>query len=182
MNEKTDRFELSFLLDRDVTPQQDTQLRRLLALCFPREAARFQRQRFVLEKPTYRWVISDSNDQIIAQLALHRKKIKTERGEFEIGGIAEVAVHPNYRRRGLAKRLLQQAESFLAQQGVPFAVLFGKREIYQSSGYRPVPNPIRYLNHETGLWVTAPHPDAMYKKVSDIDWPSGIIDLDGFIF
>ena len=40
---------------------------------------------------------------------MHDKKIGTTAGEFAIGGMAEMAVHPDFRGRGLVKLMLNAA-------------------------------------------------------------------------
>ena len=91
---------------------------------------------------------------------------------MRIGGVAEVCVARGRRGCGLAKQLLATIDDWLRADGVPFAVLFGRPEIYRSSGYTPITNPLRPRRFPFSR-------KAMVKVLADEAWPAGLIDLRG---
>ena len=67
------------------------------------------------------------------------------------GGLYRLAVDPEYRRRGIATRLVREVESRLKRAGaerVPIRVFFGEPgavEFWESVGYRPEPDEAIYV-------------------------------------
>ncbi|MEI8316170.1 MAG: GNAT family N-acetyltransferase [Verrucomicrobiota bacterium] len=174
---------IEFLEDAAVNAVLDRQLRALLALCFTRPCdVVFRDRRYFHEPPRWRWFVRGASTELIAHIAVHDKRILTATGELRIAGIAEVCVHPEHRGHGLVRELLATAHTWLAEQGIPAAMLFGDKKHYTSSGYRNISNPIRYLKPETGTWVVEPSDWAMVKTLRNFDWPTGIVDLRGPTF
>ena len=181
MNDKINNFTIQLVPGSDVSAALDRQIRELLVICFPHESV-FATQRFLYEKPKYRWCVFSNETQLIAHTALHIKKIKTVSGEYEIGGVAEVCVHPEFRRKGLVRAMMSRIDELLLSERIPFSMLFGQGKIYHSSGYFEVKNKIRCYNPKTDEWIIKVDNDAKYKELSDLKWPEGLIDLQGPMF
>ena len=66
-----------------------------------------------------------------------------EDGDFETGRLADLAVLEEYRRRGIARALIEAAEDYAREQGAEtlqigvLAANSGAIELYRSSGYEP---------------------------------------------
>lgn len=103
-------------------------------------------------------------------------------------GIIDLCVAPDHRGQALATRLLQAAEKTAADWSAEFLVLFADTPtLYQRNGYHaPDPAQVTWLGiddrascgqlerDQTGtLWC---------KSVSGKPWPSGTIDLLGYLF
>jgi predicted N-acetyltransferase YhbS len=173
---------IDYIADSKVDAALDAQLRALLSACFTGpHNERFKTQRYYNEMPQHRWLIREPG-RVIAHVALHDKIIGTAAGDQRIGGVAEVAVHPDFRGRGLVQQLLAKSHDWLAAQGVPFGFLFGDWAVYKSSGYVPVKNLIRRFVPERSEWVTEPISGAMVKVIGKTPWPDGEIDLRGPTF
>ncbi len=56
-----------------------------------------------------------------------------------VGGIGEVSTLPEYRRRGLATRLLQDAVGFMRERGIALSSLAGDQRIYGAEGWERIP-------------------------------------------
>ncbi len=171
---------IKYIQDFLVDERLDKQIIELLSICFSNEPL-FQRQRFFKEKPQHRWYIDDGN-RVTAQLAVHEKIISTEKGNYRIGGIAEVAVQPDHRGKGYVKLLLHEAHQWLQKNNFPFAMLFGEKHIYSSSGYSPVLNQIKYFHTKIGQWKIEVEPHAMKIVLGKVSWPSAIININGPTF
>ena len=173
-------YEIKYILDKDVSEEINNKLIKILSICFPDQPV-FQGQRFYKELPQYRWYCEIENE-IVAHTALHEKVVKTDIGDIKIGGIAEVCVHPKYRGKGLVKKMLEKANKYSINQGYKFSVLYGEEKVYKSSGYVTIYNEVRYLDHVSGEWKVEEAKDAMVKKLSNLDWPEGLIDINGPTF
>jgi predicted acetyltransferase len=171
---------INYIQDSLVDERLDKKIIELLSVCFVKEPL-FQTQRFFKEKPQHRWYIEDDR-QLVAQLAVHEKTISTECGDYEIGGIAEVAVHPQNRGKGYVKQLLKEAHRWLQKNEFPFAMLFGETYLYSSSGYSLVANKIKFFDDKIGEWRVEVNPHAMKKVLGKIAWPSGAISINGPTF
>lgn len=172
--------EIKFILDKDVDGELNDKIIQILSMCFPDQQI-FTKQRYYKETPQYRWYV-ESDSIIVAHIAMHKKKITINSDEILIGGIAEVCVHPNYRGKGLAKELLRASEIFMTENWYKFSVLFGDPNVYGSSGYKQIDNRIKYIDHISGKWITEINSDIMIKKISDTEWPDGLVNLNGPTF
>lgn len=181
---------ISELADADVSESLDREIRGLLTSCFngPEDGV-FAERRFWKEPPAHRWIMRNAGGDLIAHLAAHDKSLAVIEGEeagreLLIAGIAEVAVHPAARGMGHAKELLTVAHSSLERKQFHFAALFGRPEVYRSSGYRLAENLVRYYDTVEKQWREAVfdgvHRGAfMWRPLNRSDWPEGTIDLRG---
>jgi len=98
---------IEYLRDSDVDETLDRQIRSLLTRCFtgPEDVV-FNERRYFHEPCARRWFLRDGLNGLIAQVALHDKEVHADEKVYRIGGVAEVCVHPDFRGRGLVKRLL----------------------------------------------------------------------------
>ncbi len=60
------------------------------------------------------------------------------RVKLRVGGVGSVYTHPEYRRRGYASAVLQDALAYMAEQGLQLALLDGVRGYYGRFGFSPV--------------------------------------------
>ena len=91
-------------------------------------------------------------------------------------------MHPDLRGQGLAKRMLEAVDIWAAGQGIPFALLFGKPEIYASAGYLRCGNIFHCQDKKTMTWWDGPLDSAQYKPLAGGAWPPGLVDLRGPTF
>lgn len=175
-------YELSYLADAAVDAALDHALRGLLTLCFTEpEDHVFRTQRFVREPAAHRWLVRDGAGGLVAQTALHDKLVTSGEARLAIGGVAEVCVAPDHRRRGLVTQMLAAIDGFLRERGIPLALLFGDPEVYRSSGYRPAGNLLhRDASGDPRSWMISD--GGMYKELVPGSWPSAPVYLDGPTF
>ena len=173
------------IADAEVDEALDADLRGLLSACFtgPDDHV-FKVRRYFNEPPRWRWFMRKEGGGLAAHVAAHDKCLGHAGGELRIAGIAEVAVHPDCRGRGLAKLLLERLHRDCATFGVPWAALFGKAEVYRSSGYTAPGNILRYRNPKTGAWSERIEPNFQVCRLRDDapPWPTGGLDLRGSYF
>jgi len=189
----------SNLSDDHVTSELNEELIAHLQLCFPTDNFKF---RYWREMPKHRFFIRDSNsnDKLVAHCAIHfrwntaidfqQPFSQLSTFSFLTAAVCEVSVHPDYRKRGMAKLLLEYVEEWVIQNrsaSLPFdfLALFGKSEYYLSSGYLPVPNRVRELDFDLEVNVDNDKHEFKYKPLkanTSFPWPSkaSIIDINGW--
>jgi GNAT superfamily N-acetyltransferase len=184
-------YTVRYTKDSEVSPELDGAIRALLVACFRKpEDWVFRERRYFIEPPQHRWYVPASAgdaSELCAHLALHERVILVGSEQMRCGGVGEVAVAPQKRGQGIAKELLQAAHEWMAAEGFDAAILFGDPRIYASSGYRPAPNPIRYVEPGGGPVVSERSGSAegagafMYRLLGPRPWPSetATVDLKG---
>ena len=167
-------------LEPDVDAELDAQLRALLSLCFTKSQDQvFLTQRYFHEMPQRRWFIR-GEEGLVAHVAVHEKVLGSTTGDLPVWGIAEVCVHPEYRGQGLVKKILERVHKDVAS--ADFLMLFGKTNVYASSGYRQVDNPLRVYESVARAWKVQVISSAMIRSCGKRTWPEGEIDLRGPMF
>ncbi|MGV2987784.1 GNAT family N-acetyltransferase [Vibrio sp. E150_011] len=172
-----------YVLDKYVDEALDKQLITLLGTCFTKPSdVRFKTQRYFNEMPTHRWYIKDEEgNRVVAHLAVHEKSVFVNQEAIAISGVAEVCVHPDYRSRGYVKTMLDHSHQAMQKKGMQYSVLFGRDEVYSSSGYTRVTNLFLMdksrLTPGTSLsaMVRSLRPDAR-------QWPTQRVELIGLTF
>ncbi len=173
--------DIKYLPDANVDETINQQLITLLSSCFTKPSdERFKVQRYYNEMPQHRWYIeSPSGDAIIAHVAVHEKTVRIRSQQALIGGVAEVCVHPSYRGHGYVKLLLREAHAWMERHGYIYSVLFGKDEVYGSSGYQRVTN-LYLIGEEVPPRATSV--SAMVAPLTDKKWPRFNVEMKGLAF
>ncbi|MGR5220503.1 GNAT family N-acetyltransferase [Vibrio parahaemolyticus] len=174
-------MKVEYILDKDVDRTLDKQLRSLLSRCFTKPSdERFITQRYYNEMPQHRWLVrSKDKTEVIAHVAVHEKSVTFQGQQLPIAGVAEVCVHPDHRGNGHVKHLLARAHQWMLSQGYLYSVLFGKDEIYGSSGYQRVTN-LYLVSEQEPYTVTAV--SAMVLTLKQQQWPASNVELKGLSF
>jgi len=171
-------MKFQYLKDSDVTPALDQKLRALLSQCFVKgqDAEIFSCQRYHQEMPQHRYLMWQG-EELVAHVAVHDKLVTVSGVTYAISGIAEVCVHPKYRKRGLVKSLMERVNAERLKAGDAFALLFGDEQVYASSGYRCIDN--LYVLSPQQEWVAVGHAMALVLNKA---WPTGEVRLVGIPF
>ena len=76
------------------------------------------------------------NNVLTACLHIHKRLVYFHGRHLLMGGIGGVATHPAHRRKGLARRLLEDATVYMRKKKYDLSVLFGEPAIYEKSGWQ----------------------------------------------
>ena len=177
MNDSERAAQVEYLPDGAVDARDDAALRNLFVESFSKSAHNevFRTQRFFRESPAHRWIIRDAEGTIVAHVACHEKVVETSTGELPIAGVAEVATHSAWRRRGLALLALTALHEW-ARERFEFALLFGVNPIYDKLGYASLERPLGLLGLDDGIWRIERRPIRVLS-FQGRDFPEGLIDL-----
>lgn len=165
-----------YIADASIDELGDLEIRKLLSLCFTKpEDGIFKERRYFRDPYPHRWVTRDDTGALVAHLGVHEREVEVDGNTIQIGGIADVCVHPDHRGKGYMRTMLSEAHAYLKEQGFLFSVLFGESELYQKVGYKGVDN-LYYGSPETG-WLVAEH--GMVYELNNVPWPTEKVHIRG---
>jgi nodulation protein A len=118
--------------------------------------------------------------RLVSQIGIVDRIIRIGAQNLSIAGVGGVATHPEYRRRGFARILLQTAVEQMRQRGgYDFAMLFCDTSMipyYSASGFNLVHNPVYILQSDQPALF---EDNKMVRPLSGKPWPEGDVDLNG---
>ena len=154
----------------------------LLEQCFP---GVFEGRSFYKQQPHSR-ILAFNDDQLIAHVALDRRVVNVGGRLLKITGIIDLCVTEPFRGRGIGSDLLQRVEE--SSQDRDFIILYAdKPNLYASAGFTTLENAMtRWLAidklESVGVVERELSDCFMYKTINEKTWPSGKIDLLGYLF
>ena len=74
-------------------------------------------------------------DELVSALTVFLWPIRFRAGVLLAGLVGGVCTHPDYRRRGHVRQLMEDAIAFMRGQAVTVSWLYGKQSVYGPSGY-----------------------------------------------
>jgi GNAT superfamily N-acetyltransferase len=130
------------------------------------------------EQSSTHFVVGD--DEILAHALIFQREIITWQGPMNVGALASVCVHPDYRGRGWGIDVARAAFDYLPELGVEVSLFqTGVPRFYEKLGARLITNPI-FDGTRTDGFRGDPFRDD-YKMIypAAFAWPLGDIDLNG---
>jgi predicted N-acetyltransferase YhbS len=119
----------------------DRAIAALLARCFKTD---FGGRSYFQTRHTWRHVIRQNG--IVAHLAVQLRAVRLGDDLLTVAGIADVATDPDHRGKGHAATLLQAALDTARASLASHVLLFGTARLYPAAGFRPITNPLTYLD------------------------------------
>ncbi len=183
--EETNALRCRLVAERDLTDAQDAAIRLLLVAAFPRSATIFSAASYYFARPDHRLWLETPSGVIVAHLDFEQRAIGVGAAEVLVAGVGEVATHPDYRRRGLGRRLMAELRTVLREIcPVDFGFLECREAVvgfYASVGWRRIVQPVREQEAETGAWIEYNGPTLILPARRTFEeWPHAeLIDLRG---
>ncbi len=159
----------------------------LLAVCFP--DIDFDGRAFYKQLPHYRLLLRCPNGKLVGQLAIDYRIMNLNNEIWRVMGLIDLAVHPKYRGKGLAKKLLQSLESIAQAHKHNIDALYLVTtipDLYKKFGFVATMHRVEWLMLENGINYGIAKDIIedvflMHKTLGDNKtWTSGNLDLLGY--
>ena len=171
------------VVDEDrLAPELDAAIRRLLCECFPLDAETFSARRAWNGVQPLFSVLGRHGDKLVGHVGIVDRRVACAGTPLRVAGIQSLAVAPDWRRSGLAQRLMTTAMDEARSRGVCFGLLFCVPELerfYAGLGWRRIDRAvtIRDVSGQT-VPLTAKN-ISMELALAGNPLPPGPIDLEG---
>jgi predicted N-acetyltransferase YhbS len=173
--------------EKNITPQEDTEIRSLLCAAFPKDANVFSKTRaWNGSGPSYSSIIEQPDErgykQIIAHIGVVDRTITVGTQKIKTAGIQNVSVHPQHRGQGLTEITMKQAMTEAAKRNFDLGLLFcgeGVAKLYTRLGWILLPQPQITRIHEGTPQPLAPNNLTMFYPLKLTKVPPGPIHLNG---
>jgi predicted N-acetyltransferase YhbS len=163
-------------------PADEAQIAALLARCFPTD---FGGRSFFQIRQHLR-LAHRTEGRIIGHMALQFRAMRIGSRLITVAGLADVATDPDHRGKGIASGLLQTALAEARTSPAECVLLFGTAALYHAAGFRPVTNPMVWMEARgarTHAIHREPAESLMVLPLRDTDWDATArLDLLGPTF
>ncbi|UZR97512.1 GNAT family N-acetyltransferase [Chondrinema litorale] len=85
-------------------------------------------------------ILTEVDNKIVGHILLTKVKIKNGDEEFDSLALAPVSVLPDYQRKGVGKKLIEQAHQKAKELGFQSVLVLGHEEYYPKFGYQQANN------------------------------------------
>ena len=159
-------------------------LRSLLDTSFPET---FEQRIYFKQLPHYRLLARDGG-RLVGQVGLDFRVIRIDQQVFPILGIIDLCVRADVRHRGYGTQILARARDVAMSARADFVLAMADHhELYLKNGYQNIrPAHTRWLAIEERESVMIIERDLsacfMAQPISARPWPTGKIDLLGYLF
>ena len=80
------------------------------------------------------WYVMVHQGKPVSQIAIFHDQLKMYDGTIQVGSIGGVCTHPDYRKQGLATRLMEHCTQQLANEGARLMLISGDEGVYMRLG------------------------------------------------
>lgn len=111
----------------------------------------------------------ERDDRIASTVRVFVRRALIDGRHVPCGGIGEVSTKADYRKRGLASQLLQDAEKWMKEQGMAFGMLHTRSAapLYKSLGWHPIPMRYSVISAPLTSFTTPPQGKYHYNNIAD---------------
>lgn len=79
--------------------------------------------------------VAIDNNKIVGSVRVFRRKIYFNQDFLTLGGIGEVCTLEEYRKQGIAGKLIDRAIEYMHENGINISMLLGDQHLYQKKGW-----------------------------------------------
>ena len=148
-----------------VAEQNYPQVLDLLEICFPNDVREYF-DRHHRRDPAHSFSQAralSANGKIIAHVQVFHREMGYAADTIPYGGISDVATHPDWQRRGLSAKLLDESIRYMHSTALPLSMLStGRHAHYARHGWAQIPQSVLYadlpadLPREPGGFIVRP--------------------------
>lgn len=125
-----------------LTADDEAQIATLLSRCFTTDFG----GRSYFQTRQHLRLAHRRDGRIVGHMALQFRAMRLGERLVHVTGLADVATDPGYRGLGIAAGLLKIAISEARASRSDFFLLFGTARLYGAAGFRPVHNPLTWID------------------------------------
>ncbi len=167
----------------ELQAEQREPLRQLLRTCFPEY---FEDRIFAKQVPHFRRIVMAGRG-VVAQVGVDHRVVRVGEESRSIFGLIDLAVHPEWRGRGIGGRLLEDICELGAAHAVDAAILMADdHRIYERHGFVNIAPDCQWFGiHELrSLERMGRHLGDcfMVRPLGEREWPAGPVDFLGYLF
>jgi ribosomal protein S18 acetylase RimI-like enzyme len=136
------------IIKTPISLELEKEIRELDMLCFPyhykKSKLNDELDRFCSKKDLFAYVLVWSNEELIGEAAIYKRKLSYKNDLILLGGIGSVATHPKARKKGIARMMVSKAMDFLKNENCDVAYLCTDQNnqwltgFYKSFGFRKI--------------------------------------------
>jgi len=173
---------LELIEEKDMSPENDAAIKRLLCECFPPDVQTFSKSRYWHGSAPIYTIIYRQGNEVVGQVGIVVRTIQCGGVPVEIAGIQSMAISPRDQGTMLAWALMRRAMKEAKKRGILFGLLFcvpSLERLYAAMKWERI-DVITTMHDEKGKTVPIPGKNiAMVLKLADRPFPKGDIDLQG---
>ena len=169
-------------IEHDIDPGLHGQITTLKNESFPGHE---KPRSYYKQLPHFRFLVFDSA-QLIGHLGIDHRVISVGDDVFTIFGITDLCVEANYRRQGIASRMLTEVFDLGSDKHIDFLFLLANdHRLYLKNGFTPLSSYCTWLriSDHKNYGVTIEWLDELLiKQIGHKEWSQKPIDLLGYLF
>lgn len=171
------------IAEASITQEEDAAIRAALCRCFPADISVFSQTRAWHGSLPAWSVVVECQGQIIANLGVVERKIRIGHEEFLAGGIQNVLVLPEHRKKHLFRQIMTVAVQESIRRNLDLGILFCTSNLvplYAALRWQPAPGRNVTRIDENGLPQPLPSKNVtMFYPLHRFDIPPGDLHLQG---
>ena len=173
-------IEYSLLREEEISPELNRELVSYLRAIFPEWAHVFAKERAWHEARPVWTALAYADGRVIGHTAVVERTITTDwNWRYKVASLQGVSVKPEWRCRGIGRKLLKMTLDEARKRRYPFAIIFCREEMvsyYESLGWQ-LPEDSMIMWKDRALPIPMRSNCPMYQTLSDIPFPEGPIDV-----
>jgi aminoglycoside 2'-N-acetyltransferase I len=164
--------------DDEFSPDEKKQLDLIYTLAFHDEEP--DKENIEWEWPFYHY-LGKIDGVIVSNVGIVRKEITVKGRTIVVGGVGGVVTHPDWRRMGFARLLMDKAEEYLRRNSseYEYGMLFCDKKMvpyYGKGGWVQIENLV-YITWKKERKIS--DEICMVLQLSEKEWPPGEVDTQG---
>ena len=178
--DKEPLIEYVILPEDQIDAKLDRELVAYLSQIFPEWASVFARQRAWHDARPLWTALAFVDGRVVGHTAVVERTITTDwNWRYKVVSLQGVSVLPEWRNRGIGRKLLKMALDEARKRGYPFAIIFCKEEMvpyYRSLGWQ-LPEDSMIMWKDRALPIPMRSNCPMYQTLGETPFPEGPIDV-----
>lgn len=124
------------------------------------------------EVAPYHHCVAVNGERLVAHAVVYPKKMRLQDRTVTLGNVANVCTDPEYRKRGIASRVMRELVAHMKREQMHLSVLGGAPRFYGRFGYQAIA-PQERITLKASSIVETPH---LCATLDDLPWMAELYD------